>query len=550
MRRVAIEKGDGASDTAAAELAALRRAAETLGSSVDLDRVAAHSLDEVMALLGARSGSLHVASPHGSELLRRAAVNMPDAMLPPSIASHYVKKWIGESAPGVFDLDGTEQRPRQAAAWAFGIRRIVFVPLGDVAHPVGLMTIGLTETGPVHQSLIETLAAVARLQLAAIANASAHEQQRLASQRLEEEHRRFTATVEHLPIAIHILNRQGEYVMLNRAAREFQRDFFGADHDSSWTERAMQIGYFSLDGKAIPMSELPLARGFAGEVLPGVEIRMVSPFVPREMYAIVSAVPIRYSEAGVVEEVAAVVLDVTTQRGLAEAKDRFLRIASHELRSPLTSLRATTGLLELDPSAIDDPARRESLLKRINRQVDRLTHLIDQLLDSARLHSKELPLQPEAANLDELCREAMQYLGPDAQGRAVEIIQSGDLAGRWDRLRIEQLVTNLVNNAVRHSPTNQPVVVTLRGEARECHIEVADRGIGVPTAQLERLFTPFFRASNAPPRGGIGLGLYISSEIVRRHGGKITAGPRPDGGMVFTVTLPRLFNQDAEQRDA
>lgn len=550
MRRVAIEKGEGASDTAAAELATLRRAAQTLGASVDLDLVAAHSLREVMALLGARSGSLHVASPHGSELLRRAAVNMPEEMLPTSIASHYVKKWIGESAPGVFDLDGSETRPRQAAAWAFGIRRIVFVPLGDVTRPVGLMTIGLTETGPVHQSLIETLAAIARLQLAAIANASAHEQQRIASQRLEEQNRRFAATLEHLPVAIHILNRQGAYVMLNQAARIFQREFFGADPETNWTERAMQIGFFSLDGKPIPMSELPLARGFAGEVLPGIEIRMVSPYVSREMYAIVSAVPIRYSDRGVVEEVAAVVLDVTTQRALAEAKDRFLRIASHELRSPLTSLRATTGLLELDPSAIDDPSRRENLLRRINRQVDRLTHLIDQLLDSARLHSKELPLQAEPARLDEVCREAMQYLGPDAQGRVIDIMQSGDLSGRWDRLRIEQLVTNLVNNAVRHSPVDKPITITLRGEARECHIEVADRGIGVPAEQLERLFTPFFRASNAPPRGGIGLGLYISSEIVRRHGGKITAVPRPEGGMVFTVTLPRLFNQDAEQTHA
>lgn len=546
MKRVAIER-EGGNDTAAAELTALRRAAQTLGTSVELDTVAAHSLDEVMTLLGAHCGSLHVAAPDGKSLLRRAAVNMPDEVLQEEVPATDVAQWIGDAELGVYDVEGNEPGRRVRAAWEHGLRRVFFVPLGDVKQPMGLMSLGLTTQGTVSASLLETLLAVTRLQVAAIANASAHEQQRLASLRLEEQNQRFVATLEDLPVAMHVLNRKGEVVMLNRAARDFHRTFLGAPLEATWTEGTMQLAYFTLEGKPIAMSELPIARAFAGQHAPPVEMRIVSPDSKQEMFSITSAVPIRFAPDGTVLEVVGVVLDVTQQRSLADAKDRFLRIASHELRSPITSLRATTGLLELDPTLVDDSARRQSLLARINRQVDRLTQLIDQLLDSARLHSKELPLHPETSQLDALCEEALEYLVPDAQSRQIVVERTGDLRGEWDRLRIEQLVTNLVNNALRHSPPDRPVRLALFGDATTCRIEVIDSGVGVPADQIDRLFTPFFRATNAPPRGGIGLGLYISSEIVRRHGGKISAAPRPEGGMVFSVTLPKLFNPDSQQ---
>lgn len=543
MKRVTADPRPEEAQGLEAQLATLRHAAELIATSDDLERVAADSLAVTMKLVGAVAGSIHVATPDGTQLVRRAAVGMPDAYLPESIPAARIGRWVGDVQPGIFDLDGSEQRPRQQAAWRGGIRRIFFVPLGDVAQPIGLMALGCEIAGPLPASLVDTVAAVARLQRAAISNASVHEQKRLANLRLEEQYRRFAATLEHLPIAIHILNRQGDIVHVNEAGRAFQRNFMGnADGGApgqAWTDRLMKMSYFELSGRPLPLGELPLARAFRGELTRGEEIRLVSPDRQQEMYAIASAQPVRFAADGTVEEVVAVITDVTEQRALAESKDHFLRIASHELRSPLTSLRATTGLLELDPTAIADPARRQQLIARVNRQVDRLAHLVEQLVDKARLNSKELPLSPEPAQLDELCRQALQHLAPAAHGRTITIETHGDLSGAWDRLRIEQIITNLVDNAVRHSEATRPIVVRLEGDDREVKIQIIDQGDGVPADQLDRLFTPFFRARNASHRGGLGLGLYISSEIVRRHGGKIAAERQTTGGMVFSVTLPK-----------
>lgn len=544
MRRVIPEPSTDDSSLQR-ELAALHAAARTIGSSVDLDVVSKQCLEAIMTLLDARSGAIFVAHESGNALTQRASINMPADMLPSTMPMLEATTWLRTFGSGMFDLEGNEPRPRLQVAWTLGVRRIIFVPLGDADELIGFIAIAVRDQKPVSSTMIETLTALSLLHKAAVESARAHERSRLAAEQLAAQVQRFEQTLEHLPIALHILKRQGDMIYLNQAALDFQHQFLGEDPQRTWTERAMQIGYFRLDGTPIPMAEMRIARGFAGEVLPGEEIRMVSPDGKREMYAIVSAIPIRRGPDGTVEEVVGVILDVTEQRALAEAKDRFLRIASHELRSPLTSLRATTGLLELDPTAIADEQRRANLLGRINRQVERMTHLIDQLVDSARLQSKELPLNREAADLGELCRESLQYLIPDAQGRDIRLTLKGDLHGHFDRLRIEQIVTNLVNNAVRHSERDRAIEIEVRGDETTATLTVADRGNGMPPEQLDRLFTAFFRAKNAPPRGGLGLGLYISSEIVRRHGGKIGATLRPEGGMVFTVTLPK---QPAEQR--
>jgi signal transduction histidine kinase len=244
---------------------------------------------------------------------------------------------------------------------------------------------------------------------------------------------------------------------------------------------------------------------------------------------------------GAVEAVVTGFQDVSALRELADAKDRFLRIASHELRSPITSLRATIGLLGMDPTAITDEARRVTLLARTNRQVDRLIKLVEQLLDSARLGVSEVPLQLTEGELVALCREAIDLAPLSATGHRVQLEAAAPVRGRWDLLRVEQVLTNLINNAVRYSPPGSTITVRIRGDEARAVVDVLDQGIGIPAEQLDRVFTPFFRGSNATAlhRGGLGLGLHITSEIVRRHGGRISVTSRPGEGSTFTVELPR-----------
>jgi signal transduction histidine kinase len=244
------------------------------------------------------------------------------------------------------------------------------------------------------------------------------------------------------------------------------------------------------------------------------------------------------------EQVQAVVSgfqDVSALRELADAKDRFLRIASHELRSPLTALRATTSLLEMDPSAIADPQRRAVLLERVQRQVDRLTKLVEQLLDSVRLNATEPPLNRVDCDLTQLCKEAIDLVPLGPSGHQVVFDAPEPVRGRWDHSRLEQVVTNLVGNAIRYSPRGSTITVRVRAAGELATVDVADQGIGIPPEQQARLFTPFFRATNASTmnRGGLGLGLHISAEIVRRHGGQLRVSSMVGVGSTFTVELPR-----------
>jgi signal transduction histidine kinase len=251
-----------------------------------------------------------------------------------------------------------------------------------------------------------------------------------------------------------------------------------------------------------------------------------------------AAAPIRAPDGGAVEAVVLACQDVSALHELAQVKDRFLSVAAHELRTPLTALHATTQLIEVDPSLLDDRARRDRLLARISRQSGRLVRLVEQLLDSVRAQSGELPLQPTEVDLVLLCRDLVDAIMPASGPRAI-VVGERPVVGRWDAVRIEQVVTNLLSNAVRYSPSDGEVVIDVRADGKRALLSVHDAGSGIPEAQREMLFTPFFRGANARNHaGGLGLGLHIAQEIVRRHGGIIRVDSRDRHGTTFTVELP------------
>jgi signal transduction histidine kinase len=192
-----------------------------------------------------------------------------------------------------------------------------------------------------------------------------------------------------------------------------------------------------------------------------------------------------------------------------------------------------------------NPERQRDTIARLNRQVDRLTRLIGDMLDVSRLQSGRFTLTVAPMDVVALAREVVERIQVTRPERAAQLsleLPTAPLVGRWDEQRLEQLVTNLVENALRYSPPESPIVVRVREDADAVRVEVEDRGIGIPQESLPQLFTPFFRARNAAEHyaGGLGLGLAICREIVERHGGRISA--RSDGpgeGTCFTVTLPR-----------
>jgi signal transduction histidine kinase len=239
-----------------------------------------------------------------------------------------------------------------------------------------------------------------------------------------------------------------------------------------------------------------------------------------------------------------------TQKELREAialRDQFLSMASHELRTPLTPLKATVELLlrQAPDSQGLSPERQRSTLERLRRQVDRLSRLVGDMLDVARLQAGRLSLKRAPVDLSALAREVVDRIQHSRQERAGPILlelPEQPLVGEWDEQRLDQLLTNLVENAVRYSPPEQPISVRARPEGDSVLLEVEDRGIGISAENLPNLFSPFYRAQNAALyyAGGLGLGLAICREIVERHGGSLWAtSPGPGQGSRFSVRLPR-----------
>jgi signal transduction histidine kinase len=216
-------------------------------------------------------------------------------------------------------------------------------------------------------------------------------------------------------------------------------------------------------------------------------------------------------------------------------KDAFLTIASHELKTPLTVLKAQVQLLRRRPAEAS-PER----LEHVSWQVDRVTRLVNQLLDASELGLGQLPLQRVPLDLSEVCQRVAEELARASPRHTLQL-ELEPAPGEFDELRLEQVVHNLVSNAIKYSPTGGPIELRVRrlpGDAVE--LRVADRGIGLRVEDEAQLFERFERGDRRELAGisGIGVGLYVTREIVRRHEGHITLRPREGGGAVATVTLP------------
>jgi PAS domain S-box-containing protein len=227
-----------------------------------------------------------------------------------------------------------------------------------------------------------------------------------------------------------------------------------------------------------------------------------------------------------------------------KARDEFLLIAAHELRTPLTPLKMQIEMLASLARATLPPhgvgrSRLLELLDKSNQQVERLAALMAELLDVSRVNAAGPVLTDETTDLGEIVGALVtRYRAELARaGCTVERTGERQLIGRWDARRVEQVVTNLLTNAMKYG-AGRPITIGLRHEGEHALLSVRDRGIGIEEKDQARIFDRFERAVSLRHFGGFGLGLYISREIVRAHGGNLTVESRPGAGAVFTVRLP------------
>jgi signal transduction histidine kinase len=222
-----------------------------------------------------------------------------------------------------------------------------------------------------------------------------------------------------------------------------------------------------------------------------------------------------------------------------DVRDEFLSVASHELKTPLTPLRLETTAIERAGER-GDVERMRNKAASLQRHVERLAKLVDELLDVGRIRAGRVSLDRTRTDLATVVRDVVARLEPELEraGCAVHTDIKGDTFGEWDPSRVDQIVTNLMSNAAKYGP-NAPIYLSLWGDGDTVVLSVEDRGIGIAPADQTRIFRRFERAVSDRNYGGLGLGLFIVHELVAAHGGEVTVRSAPGEGAKFVVTLPR-----------
>ncbi len=248
----------------------------------------------------------------------------------------------------------------------------------------------------------------------------------------------------------------------------------------------------------------------------------------------------QYTNEGVFKGYIGACIDITEQKQLQQQKDDFIAIASHELKTPVTSIKGYAQILQriLEQKGHTDIA---SMMSRMDNQVNRLTALINDLLDVTKINSGQLQFNHAEFDLNELLTELLEDLQSTTQQHKLLKHVNGAAMIYGDKERISQVITNLVTNAVKYSPNADKVDIGIEVNINETIVYVQDYGIGIAANDLNKVFEQFYRVSGDMQHTypGLGLGLFISAEIIKRKGGRIWVNSKEGAGSTFYFSLPK-----------
>lgn len=230
------------------------------------------------------------------------------------------------------------------------------------------------------------------------------------------------------------------------------------------------------------------------------------------------------------------------QAELMEATEKLqtalLNSISHDLRTPLVSITGALSSLAEDSPVLDENVRR-NLIETASEEADRLNRLVGNLLDMTRVEAGAMRLRRDECDIQELIGSALEQIGPRLKDRPVKIDLPAELPlVSLDFVLVNRVLVNVIDNALKYSPTDKKIEISALVKGAQLEISVADRGVGIPSEDLTRIFDKFFRVQRPDSVSGTGLGLSISKGIIEAHGGSIQAQNRPGGGAIITIQLP------------
>lgn len=231
--------------------------------------------------------------------------------------------------------------------------------------------------------------------------------------------------------------------------------------------------------------------------------------------------------------------DVTEKKHIEQQKDDFISIASHELKTPVTSMKAYTQLLQKHPLITNDK-RASFLLEKMDAQMSRLNELVASFMNVYKMRTGKLRLKKEYFQLEKLIAEVVGNFQYTISSHIVERTEDLKVKVYADKARIHQVLVNLISNAIKYSPEADKVIVSYKLDIEKVTVSIQDFGMGIPKEEQKRIYELFFRAKGKKEGDipGLGLGLFISSEIVKQHSGNLWVKSNEGKGSTFYFSLP------------
>ena len=506
---------------------------------LDLDRLLPEIARSATALESADAASVMLASDDGSALRIVAQNGLSDEYAATQRVPMEVAKAMYRGFDAHLEIDLRERPLGDPALIAReGLARVVATPLVQDGALIGAINVYTRDPARTFDAVdVEILHILAAQASVAITNARLYDEER-NGRRLQE------SLLEALGDGVIIAFPNGT-MRMNRAAR----DLFGVDDPAALDLGEYRKGFelFAEGGAPVVEGETPMDRALRGISTAGVfsthDTQRGIDHVLR-----LTAEPVHGAHGAVVAGVVSM-HDLTAEREVERQKDEFLSIVSHELKTPLTPLKALAQLLRLRLRRHREEGRAldldslETNLKTIERQVDRMSALVNDLLEVSRAGQGRFDLQPQEFDLVPVVREVVgrhsEVAADDGRHRFfVEAPESLVIDG--DAMRIEQALVNLVGNAVKYSPSGGEVRVAVEEHDGRASIAVSDQGIGIAADEIAGLGKPFARGSKrARTFSGMGIGLYLARLVAERHGGSIALqSDGEDRGTTVTMELP------------
>jgi two-component system phosphate regulon sensor histidine kinase PhoR len=301
-------------------------------------------------------------------------------------------------------------------------------------------------------------------------------------------------------------------------------------------------------GKLLSFDQLPTRRVLQDEKFAQIVLQYRDLIRGTTFWSLLKSQPI-YDALGNVQFVVNVVTDITERKELEQRKDEFISMASHELKTPITSVMGFTQILQKRFRKQGDDQSLH-FLDRMNTQLTKLTDLINSLLDISKMQAGELTYQNEPFDLDGLVRETIEIVQAATYTHRILLVESVKVSVFGDQDRLAQVLTNLLTNAIKYSPGADKVIVCVTIDGDNAVVSVQDFGIGIAREHQQRIFDRFYQAADPERRtfSGLGIGLYISHEIIKRHAGRIWVESKKGQGSVFRFSIPLYKGELSSQK--